>query len=112
MKTLAKTLTHTIAACGLAAAALTPAYAAPTKPGQISTMTIAVPTADLDLGTAEGQRQLDRRVARAVRQACRVNDPKTGTRSLSRDALACLAKARTNARQQVAALVSEERRGG
>jgi UrcA family protein len=107
MKPLAKTITHALAALGLAGAAITPAMAGN---GQI--LTVKVNTADIDLGTAQGQKTLDQRVEKAVRHVCRTTDLSTGTRVMSQDALACLAKARTDAKQQVAALIIEQQRGG
>ncbi len=112
MKTLAKTITHALVAAGLAATAATPSLAAAGSGEPVSRMTLKISTADLDLSTAEGQRKLDHRVAKAVRTVCRVTNPTTGTRILSQDALACLAKARSEARAQVAALKSEPQRGG
>lgn len=107
MKPLAKTLTHALAALGLAGAAIGPAMAA-----EMQHKTIRVSTTDIDLGTAKGQKILDKRVEKAVRQVCRTTSLTSGSRMMSRDALACLAKARTNAKQQVAALVLEQQRGG
>jgi UrcA family protein len=107
MKPLAKTLTHALAALGLAGAAIGPAMAA-----EMQHKTIRVSTTDIDLGTAKGQKILDKRVEKAVRQVCRTTSMTSGSRVMSRDALACLAKARTNAKQQVAALVLEQQRGG
>ena len=107
MKPLAKTITHTLAAIGLAGAAISPALA-----GDVQTMTISVQTADLDLGTAAGQKTLDQRVEKAVRSVCRGTSVQTGSRIMSQDARSCLAKARSDARQQVAVLLSDERRGG
>jgi UrcA family protein len=112
MKPLAKAITHTLAALGLAGAVAAPALAGPTTGGDIQHMTISVPTNDLDLGTAAGQRTLDQRVEKAVRSVCRTTNPTTGSRVMSQEALACLAKARRDARQQVAALISNEQRGG
>ena len=107
MKPLAKTITHALAALGLAGAAITPAMAGN---GQI--LTVKVNTADIDLGTAQGQKTLDQRVEKAVRHVCRTTDLSTGTRVMSQDALACLAKARSDAKQQVAARTLEQQRGG
>ena len=107
MKPLAKTLTHALAALGLAGAAISPALA-----GDIQKTTIRVSTSDIDLGTAKGQKILDNRVERAVRQVCRTTSVTTGSRVMSQDALACLAKARTDAKRQVAALMLEQQRGG
>jgi len=44
-----------------------PALADPPSPGQSRSI---VRTADLDLGSADGQRRLDRRLVQAVNQAC------------------------------------------
>ncbi|WP_086606867.1 UrcA family protein [Erythrobacter donghaensis] len=107
MKPLAKTITHTLAAIGMAGAAISPALA-----GEVQTMTISVDTADLDLGTVKGQKTLDQRVEKAVRSVCRTTSAQTGSRVMSDEARTCLAKARADARQQVALLLSNERRGG
>lgn len=107
MKTLAKNATMVLAALGLAGTAVSPALA-----GEVSRMTISVPTADLNLSTAAGQRTLDNRIAKAVRTVCRTTSLATGSRVMTQDAKACLAKARSEASRQVAALVSNEQRGG
>jgi len=107
MKTLAKNMIHALAAVGLAGAAISPALAA-----EPQTMTIKVPTNDLDLGTTEGQKILDRRVNKAARQVCRTTSLTPGWRVMNLDARSCLAKARINARQQVAARILEQQRGG
>lgn len=107
MKTLAKTVTHAFAALGLAGAAISPAFA-----GEAEKMTINVKTSDLNLASAEGQSALDQRIARAARTVCRVTDQQTGTRLMNQEARACLAKARSDARQQVAALIQDRQRGG
>lgn len=106
MKPLAKTITQALVALGLAGTAISPAMAGVEK------MTINVPTADIDLGTAKGQKTLDQRVEKAVRHVCRTTSVTTGSRVISQDARACLAKARSDARQQVAALTNEQQRGG
>lgn len=66
----------------------------------------------LDLNTAEGQRMLEQRVNRAAREVCRVDHIVTGTRIHSHAARECAAKARASARQQVAAIIENQRRGG
>lgn len=107
MKPLAKTITHTLAAFGLVGAALTPALATEVEP-----MAIEVKLSDIDLDTAKGQRTLERRLEKAVRTVCRAKSPNTGTRLLSQDAKACLAKARSDAKRQMAAMISNQQRGG
>ena len=112
MTTLAKTFSLALAAAGLAGAAITPALAAPASPAPAGQMTVPIATADLDLDTPAGQRTLDRRINAAARQVCRSVSVTTGTRIANPEALDCLAKARADARQQVAALMNAERRGG
>ncbi|WP_169447837.1 UrcA family protein [Erythrobacter cryptus] len=107
MKPLAKLMTHAVAAAGLAAAAFTPAQA-----GQMEQMRVTVSADDLNLATPAGQRALDQRVEKAVRQVGRVTSLTTGSRILSQEVKTCLAKARAEARQQVAALVRADQRGG
>ncbi len=107
MKPLARTAIHALAAIGLAGAAVTPAFAQ-----QFDHRTASVSYADVDLGTAKGQKILDRRIEKAVRNVCRATNLDTGTRIMSNDALNCLAKARADAKRQVAALKANEQRGG
>ncbi|MFU7527072.1 UrcA family protein [Qipengyuania sp. ASV99] len=71
-----------------------------------------VSIAGIDLDTAEGQRMLEQRIDRAAREVCRVNHINTGTRIPSHAARECAAKARGSARQQVAAIIENQRRGG
>jgi len=108
MKTLAKSLTLAFATAGLAATAAAPAFAAP-EPGP---RTAQVSFADLDLGTAAGQRTLDKRIEKAARSVCRQVSVQTGTRIMDQDATNCLARARADAKQQIAARTSNEQRGG
>jgi UrcA family protein len=108
MKTLAKTAINALVAVGLAGTAVAPALAQ-----QYDRTTLNVTYSDLDLGTAKGQKILDQRVEKAVRSACRVTNQTTGTRMMSQEAQACLAKARSDAKKQVAAaLANEQQRGG
>ena len=101
-----KTFAIAAAALGLACTT-TPAFA-----GEREKMSLEVELSDINLGTASGQKLLDQRIERAVRTVCRVTDVKTGTRIMNQDARACLAKARANAREQVAALTGDKQRGG
>lgn len=107
MTILAKTFTYALAAAALAGAAIAPATAAP-----VARTTMTIQTADLDLDTPAGQRTLDRRIQAAARQVCRSGSAKTGTRIMDFQAKNCLAKARADAQQQLAALMNAERRGG
>lgn len=102
---------YALAALGLAGAAITPALA-----GNTDRMTMTVSIADIDLATAKGQRALDQRLEKAVRTVCRATDPTTGSRILSQESRACVAKARASVKQQLAALSAktsaDRQRGG
>ncbi len=109
MKPLAKTLTLALAAAGLAGTAFTPVAARET---QLRSEQISL--ADLNLGTAAGQRTLDKRIEKAARSVCRTVSVTTGLRVMDQDAHRCLVRARLDAKQQVAALTGTEteQRGG
>ena len=107
MESLAKTAVSALATLGLACAAVTPAFAGNSEP-----RTASVSFADINIGTAKGQKILDQRIEKAVRQVCRTTNLDTGTRIMNSDALNCLAKARADAKRQVAALMANEQRGG
>lgn len=100
-----KTLALAAAALGLACTAA-PALAGTTI------MKLEIETSDINLDTPTGQKLLDQRIEKAVRTVCRTTDLNTGTRIMNRDSRACLAKARVDARKQVAALMEDSQRGG
>lgn len=101
-----KTLALATATIGLAITA-TPAFA-----GADELRTQEISFAGLDLETAEGQRMLDQRIERAAREVCGYDEQRVGTRIRSNEARYCLAKARTTAKRQVAAMLEDQRRGG
>ncbi|MFN3863796.1 MAG: UrcA family protein [Erythrobacter sp.] len=101
-----KTLALAAAALGLVVTSI-PATAAAYPP-----LTMRVKTSDLNLATAAGQTVLDQRIEAAVRTVCRVTNPNTGARVMNHSTRACLAKARAEARQQIAMLKSVRQRGG
>ena len=101
-----KTLAFATAAVGLVLTA-TPALAE-----TIENRSKEISVAGLDLESADGQRMLDQRIERAARAVCGVDEPQTATRIRSSKAYACVAKARANAKQQVAAFIEDQRRGG
>lgn len=107
MKTPTKTLAITAAAIGLAVTA-SPALAG----DDTERNTMSVDLAGLDLDTPEGQAMLDRRIDRAAREVCQYDRMRTGTRIRSKAAIDCYEKAKASARQQVAAMVEKQRRGG
>lgn len=107
MTPLAKTITQTLAAIGLAGAAVSPALA-----DTAERKTIAVKTSDVDLGTPQGQKIMEQRVEKAARTVCRATNFTTGTRLMNHETRACMAKARRDAKQRIAALTLEQQRGG
>jgi len=80
---------------GLSFGAATPAFA----------KDVTVRYADLDLTTAEGQKQLDRRLDTAARDVCGYDDVTTGSRLRSPEAIECYDKARAQFSAHVAAAV-------
>jgi|GEM_PF-923202 len=106
MKTLTKTIATAAAALGLACAA------APALAADRQTTSVDVSLEGIDLSTEAGQKELERKIERAVRAVCRTTHDNTGTRIMSQEARACLANARNQAREQVAAIVEDQRRGG
>jgi UrcA family protein len=96
-----------ILAAALAVAAAAPAVAAT----QVSTST-AVRYTDLDLSTADGQAQLDRRIDVAARAACGLDTVRTDTRMPSQPARRCYDEARSNVNRQVAELIARDKSRG
>lgn len=96
----------------LTAAAVTlTSAAAPAFAGEVVRKTTTVSYKGLDLNTIEGQKLLEQRVEIAARRVCDYNARPTATHQ-RREARNCLAKARANAREQVAAIIEDQRRGG
>ncbi|MEM1195369.1 MAG: UrcA family protein [Pseudomonadota bacterium] len=102
-----KKWTLALAAASIGCAGL----AAPALADTTKVKTASVSYAGLDLNTIEGQRMLNQRVEIAARRVCDYGSVRTNTR-LRRDAQLCLTKARASARQQVAAIIEDQRRGG
>lgn len=73
---------------------------------------IAVRYADLDLSTVDGQRTLDRRIARAARTVCGMDLQQTGTRMTPPETVSCYRQALSDVRQRVAAAIENGRKGG
>lgn len=68
--------------------------------------------ADLDLTTAKGQKTLERRMTTALREVCKANEVRTGTRVRSKASLDCMKDARVKAKAQVAAIIERQNLGG
>lgn len=97
----------------LAAAAVGLMLAAtPATAGSEDGHKLTVKYRDLDLSTAEGQKTLDRRIDQAAREVCGVGATRTGTRLPSSERKKCMTQARAVVKDQVAALIAEQQRGG
>ena len=73
---------------------------------------ITVTHDDLDLGTAKGHKELDRRIEKAARQVCGLDRQRTGTRIRDDKATECLTYARNSTREYVAAAIASAGKGG
>ena len=69
---------------------------------------VNVKYSDLDLSTAAGQAQLERRIDKAARSVCGVDDVITGSRVPSNEARLCLEETRARVHAQVAQAISRE----
>ena len=67
---------------------------------------------DLELSTKAGQKELDRRIARAARSYCQAQLKPTGTRIQSRGTVECVRGVKQELSEKVAAAVGETRMGG
>lgn len=101
-----KTFAFAAAAIGLAFIS-TPAFADPSQ-----NRAVQVEFEDLNLDTPSGQKHLDRRIHRAARSVCGVDDIRTSTRIRNSAVYKCYAKAVSSAKSQVAAMIEDQQRGG
>lgn len=104
--------TFIAAAATGAALIVTPATAGSNSNSQSQAQSVSIDYSDLNLGTARGQAQLERRIESAARKVCKLNVQRTGTRLSSPERKACYSKARQTARSQMATVMNAERRGG
>lgn len=100
------------AAATAAALITTPALAANNTTNKQAAPSMTVKYADLNLASAEGQAQLERRIDAAARKVCQVGKHRTGTRVPSMERKKCFAKARQSARSQMATVMNNDRLGG
>jgi UrcA family protein len=84
-----------------------PAVAAEAEPNSVR-----VEYKDLDLTTRTGQDELQRRLDRAARSVCGMNELKTGTRLHSADQNRCYRDARSSLDRHFAALIDKHAQGG
>ena len=66
---------------------------------------------DLDLASSQGKHQLERRIQRAARTVCGMDEIATGTRLASREASRCYNQALRDTREQTAAAIANGRQG-
>lgn len=77
-----------------------------------SAESMSVGFSDLDLTTAKGQAELDRRILKAARETCGYNDLQTGSRIIPQQIKRCVSEATRAANQQFAAIVESQQKGG
>ncbi len=105
-QTVIASIASVVATLGLIA--LTPpALAAAPEPAA----SVQVRYADLDLKTAEGKAQLNRRIDRAAKTACGFDSGETGTRIVSRAKQDCYRNALRQIEPQFARLIDTSRSG-
>lgn len=73
---------------------------------------IVIKTNDLNLADPQAQQTLDRRIDRAARSVCGMNEIRTGTLLTSPRAKACYRNALRTTRAQLAQVTENARRGG
>ena len=96
-------------ALALAAAAMLGAPAAyAATPGDA----VKVSYTDLNLSSEKGQKILERRLDKAAREVCGMDERTTGTRMIDRDSKSCYDGARSKLAREFADVVSNTRRGG
>ena len=93
-------------ALALAAAAAF-AASAPAAAAEATVSTADVSYKDLDLTSEAGQKELDRRVDRAARQVCGMDEAVVGSRVVPRESRQCYQDARQQLGEQVSKLVKK-----
>ncbi|MXP40213.1 UrcA family protein [Altererythrobacter soli] len=66
---------------------------------------------DLDLTSAAGASELDRRLDKAAKSVCQIDQVATGTRIASREARACYKETKERLGDNIAAAVAKKERG-
>lgn len=102
-------MTKTIALAAVCSLGLIASPALAAKP---ETQSMSVEYADLNLSSPEGLAKLDRRIDKAARKVCRMDEIQTGTRVRSANAQRCYEAAINSAKSQMAAKMQKEWRGG
>ena len=97
----------------LAAAALLGAATAFVSPaGAETSASVAVKYSDLNLSSRSGQAQLDRRIDKAARSICGIDDVITGSRLPSTEARQCYEQAKASVHDQVAERIARDNSRG
>jgi len=73
---------------------------------------VAVPYADLNLASADGQKTLERRIDRAAKKACNFDGYTVRSLIGSPEGDACFSKAKASAKTAMAVVVEDARLGG
>jgi len=95
-----------------ALALATAALAVPAAAAEDQLPTVVVRYSDLDLTSAAGQKRLDMRLERAVREVCAVDEPMIGSRLPAPGSRECYREVRRKLDRQFAQLVSRKSAGG
>lgn len=79
---------------------------------ETDTRTTGVTYRDLDLSTAEGRAELDRRIDNAARQVCGVNERQLGSNIMTRESRTCYRSAKRELEQHFAQIIADNTRAG
>lgn len=79
------------------------ALALPTVPAVAKSGSVSVDYSDLDLSTAKGKEQLEKRIDKAARAFCGADQPKTGTMLRGGKTRTCVTSIKRNIRKKVPA---------
>ena len=97
-----------VAAAALSAALTT----APAVASDDQKSTVSVTYDDLNLSTEKGQKALEARFAKAVREVCEADQQRTGSRVRSIEVQRCLAEAKKSTKAAMARILSDNQLGG
>lgn len=102
----------TLVGSALAAAAMSMTFTPAALAQEAQPRTVGVTHSDLDLTTAEGVAELDRRIDRAAKEVCGFDEVAVGTRLRSRETTACYRDAKRQLDRQFAQIVRNAQRDG
>lgn len=78
----------------------------------LAAATAEVQYEDLDLTTAEGRKELDRRVDKAAEEVCGAGEVTVGSRVRSRETRDCIKQAKRQIEQSLAKITGDDKAGG